>query len=164
MFHVNNALSQHVVRCVYMMTSSNGNIFRVTGHLSLVTGEIPAEKPVTRSFDVFFDLRLNKRLRKQSWGWWFETPSRPLWRHCNALIILKSALVALTRILSLPVKLTRGPLHERCFHRSSNSIEFFSALDEMYCCDRFEIVHIIWITMEKLLEEMGPRQVRRTGD
>ena len=39
--------------------------------------------PVTRSFDVFFDLRLNERLRKQSWGWWFETPSRPLWRHSN---------------------------------------------------------------------------------
>ena len=39
--------------------------------------------PVTRSFDVFFDLRLNKRLRKQSWRWWFETPSSPLWRHCN---------------------------------------------------------------------------------
>ena len=31
----------------------------------------------------FFDLRLNKRLRKQSWGWWFKTLSRPLWRHCN---------------------------------------------------------------------------------
>ena len=29
-------------------------------------------------------MRLNKRLRKQSWGWWFETLSCPLWRHCNA--------------------------------------------------------------------------------
>ena len=28
---------------------------------------------------------LNKRWSKQSWGWWFETPSRPLWRHCNML-------------------------------------------------------------------------------
>ena len=35
------------------------------------------------SFDVFFDLCLNKRLNKQSWGWWFETLSRPLWRHRN---------------------------------------------------------------------------------
>ena len=35
-------------------------------------GEFPAQRPVTRSFDVFFDLHLNKRLRKQSWGWWFE--------------------------------------------------------------------------------------------
>ena len=50
---------------------------------SPVTGEFPAQRPVTRSFDVFFDLRLNKRLSKQSWGWWFETPSHPLWRHCN---------------------------------------------------------------------------------
>ena len=47
------------------------------------TGEFPAQRPVTRSFDVFFDLRLNKRLSKQSWGWWFETLWRPLWRHCN---------------------------------------------------------------------------------
>ena len=50
---------------------------------SPVTAEFPAHRPVTRSFDVFFDLRLNKRLSKQWWGWWFETPSRPLWRHCN---------------------------------------------------------------------------------
>ena len=51
--------------------------------ISPVTGEFSARRPVTRSFDVFFDLRLNKRLSKQSWGWWFETPSRSLWRHCN---------------------------------------------------------------------------------
>ena len=30
----------------------------------------------------FFYLLLNKRLSKQSRGWWFETPSCPLWRHC----------------------------------------------------------------------------------
>ena len=48
---------------------------------SPVTGEFPSQRPMTRSFDVFSDLRLNKRLNKQSWGWWFETPSRPLWRH-----------------------------------------------------------------------------------
>ena len=43
----------------------------------------PHTKPVTRSFDVFFDLRLNKRLSKQPWGWWFETRPWSLWRHCN---------------------------------------------------------------------------------
>ena len=42
---------------------------------SPVTGEFPPQRPVTRSFDVSFDLRLNKRLSKQSWGWRFETPS-----------------------------------------------------------------------------------------
>ena len=68
-----------------MMTSSNGNIFRVTGHLCReFTGEFPAQRPVTRSFHVFYDLRLlHKPLSKQSWGWWFETLTRPSWRHCN---------------------------------------------------------------------------------
>ena len=50
---------------------------------SPVTGAFPAQRPVTRSFDAFFDLRLNIRLSKQSWGWWFETLSCPLCRHCN---------------------------------------------------------------------------------
>ena len=50
---------------------------------SPVTGEFPAQRPVTRSFDVFCDLRLNKRLSKQSWGWWFEMLSWSLWRHYN---------------------------------------------------------------------------------
>ena len=55
---------------------------------SPVPGEFPTQRPVTWSFDVFFDLRLNKRLSKQSWGWWFETLSRPLWRHCNVHLLL----------------------------------------------------------------------------
>ena len=104
------------IQCI-MMTSSNGNIFRVTLYegihrspvnsphkgqwcgalmFSLIcakinplcgefTDEFPSQRPVTRCFDVFFDLRLNKRLSKQSWGWWFETPSCALWRHCNVI-------------------------------------------------------------------------------
>ena len=70
----------------FMMTSSNGNIFRVTGYLC---GEFTGPRwfPHTKASDAelwfFFDLRLNKRLSKQSWGWWFETLSPPLWRHCN---------------------------------------------------------------------------------
>ena len=47
------------------------------------TGELPSQRPVTRSFDVFFDLRLNKRLSKHSWRRWFETPSCSLRCHCN---------------------------------------------------------------------------------
>ena len=50
-----------------------------------VTGEFPAQRPVTRNCNVFFDLRLNKQLNKQSWGWESETPSGSLWRHCNEL-------------------------------------------------------------------------------
>ena len=60
---------------------------------SPVPGECPTQRPLTRSIDVFFDLRLNKRLSQQSWGWWFEMLSRPLWRHRN-----------LCRKLSVPIK------------------------------------------------------------
>ena len=50
---------------------------------SPITGVFPSQRPVTRSSDVFFDLRLNKRLSKHSWVWWFEKPSRSVWRHRN---------------------------------------------------------------------------------
>ena len=63
--------------------------FRITGPLcGEFTGQFSSQRSETRSFDVFFDLRLNKRLSKQSWGWWFETPSRSLWRHRNEIASL----------------------------------------------------------------------------
>ena len=48
-------------------------------------GEFPSQRPVTRSFDVFLWSAPDKRLSKQLWGWWFETLSRSLWRHCNGI-------------------------------------------------------------------------------
>ena len=54
---------------------------------SPVPGEFPSQRPVTRSFDVFFDLHLNKRRSKQYWSWWFETQSPSLWRHCNVKMV-----------------------------------------------------------------------------
>ena len=67
---------------------------------SPVAGEFLAQRPVTRSFDVFYDLRLNKRLNKQWWGWWFETPLRPLWRHSNASFMFVSSPV--TMVFDVP--------------------------------------------------------------
>ena len=66
----------------HQMETFSALLARCAGN-SPVPGEFPTQRPVTRSFDVFFDLRLNKRLSKQPWGWWFETPSWSLWRHCN---------------------------------------------------------------------------------
>ena len=68
------------------MTSSNGNNFRVTGHLC---GEFTAPHwiPRTKASDAelwcFFDLHPNKLWSKQWWGWWFETPPCQLWRNRN---------------------------------------------------------------------------------
>ena len=65
----------------FMMASSKGNIFRVTG---LLCGEFTEGQWCGPSM---FSLicALNKRLSKQSWGWWFETPSCSLWRHCRVV-------------------------------------------------------------------------------
>ena len=83
-----------------MMTSSNGNIFCVTGHLCWeLTGDrwIPHTKASdaelwcflwSARFDVFFDLCPNKLLSKQSCGWWSEMPSCSLWHHCNGYHII----------------------------------------------------------------------------
>ena len=78
-----------------MMTSSNGKMFRVTGFCagnspvtagnSPVTGQFPSHRQWRGALMFFFDLRLNKRLSKQSRRRWFETPSRSLWRHCNVV-------------------------------------------------------------------------------
>ena len=70
------------------ITSSNGNVFRVTWPLC---GEFTGHRwiPLTKASDAelwfFLDLRLNKRLGKQSWGWWLGTASCSLPRHCNVL-------------------------------------------------------------------------------
>ena len=69
----------------YQMESFSALLAICAGN-SPVTGEFPSQRPMTQSFDVFSDLRLNIRLSKQSWGWWFETPSRPLWRQCNVAL------------------------------------------------------------------------------
>ena len=96
-----------------MMTLSNWNIFRVTRVTGPLCGEftghrwISSQRPVTRSFHVFFDLRLNKRLSKQPRGWWFETSSRWLWRHCSDFVqrahlcLSRTAVVSCTNICSI---------------------------------------------------------------
>ena len=94
----------NILRCIHrkcrMVPQTLQNAFRMGRHemetfaalLALcagnspVTDEFPTQRPVTRSFDVFFVQRLNKRLSKHSSGWWFETPSRSLWRHCNVSV------------------------------------------------------------------------------
>ena len=50
---------------------------------SPVTGEFLSQRPVTQSFDVFFDLCQNQELSKQWRRQWFETPLHSLWRYSN---------------------------------------------------------------------------------
>ena len=126
----------------YMMTSSNGNISRVAG---LVCWEfnghpwMPCAKASDAGIDVFFDLRVNKRLRKQSWGWWFERPSRPLWRHSIVIVTRLDRFVSVWRNLYTGCKKIR---HSIFFinrfvtwiqaHHISNPIKFDWEIIPMY--------------------------------
>ena len=112
------ALSSIVLLLLYhhMMTSSNGNIFRVTGHLCgefTGPGEFPSQRPVTRSFDVFFDLRPNKRLSKLECGAWSHHPRRLQCVWSRNLRIFKVAM-----------------WHFRCRHNLKNNYIW----DNLQCC------------------------------
>ena len=63
---------------------------------SPIISEFPSQRPVMRSFEVFFDLHQNKRLSKHLWRRWFETPSRSLWRHCNEQLCLPTDILLIT--------------------------------------------------------------------
>ena len=89
---------------------------------------------MTRSFDIFFNLRLNKWLSKQWWGWWLETLSCPLWRHCNGFLwfvarpsLFRSVTLAVSFCpshlsVSLPTLLTiRNPFRVPAYKRKLNS-------------------------------------------
>ena len=133
------------------MTSSNGHIFRVTG---LLCGEftchrwIPAQRPVTRNCDAFFDLRL-KQLNKQWRRRWFETPSRSLWHHCNVRVGLDNPFCAefLKRewkfsyfrhyCLALSQMVIRTS-------KSNNFLIFWYILDANYPSSPEMFLHLIW--------------------
>ena len=111
-----------------MMTASNGNIFRVNGHLwgestsHLHVDPPHKERPVMQSFDVFFDLRLNKWSSKQLRRQWFEMPSCSLWHHqndrdclvpCKGIPIIKvrGFWDCLILRMGIPILVRQVPLH-----------------------------------------------------
>ena len=70
---------------------------------SPVPGEIPTQRPVMRSCDVFFDLQPNKRLSKQWWGWWFVTLSHPLWFHSYDIYVYIIIIIIIIIIITICV-------------------------------------------------------------
>ena len=133
-----------------MITSSNGNNFRVTGPLcGKFTGKFPSQRPMTLSFDVF-DLHLNKRLSKLSRRWWFKTASRSLWRHCYDSklldICIKDNLMSVHDQAINNVCLTLGPggrfkntyelLNLRALKFSYvNKIHIFQCMGKIFCVE-----------------------------
>ena len=113
-------------------------------------GEFPAQRPVTRSFDIFFNLRLNKRLSKQSWGWWFETLSCPLWRQCYACCFFEQMMsfkIIDVIFLFFIRKWYNLPYHVEGIHWSS--VDFIHKRPQMGNFDNFVVV-----SLDKLLNKL----------
>ena len=104
LYSTSKKYAQHLV--LLMMTSSNGNTFRATGPFVRGIHRSPVSSPHKGQWHgalMFSLICLNKRLSKQSWGWWFETPSCPLWRHCNVLFTTKLfKTTSLTHLSQMP--------------------------------------------------------------
>ena len=124
---------------------------------SPVTGEFHTQRPVTWSYDVFFDLRLNKRLSKQSWGWWFKTPSHPLWRHCNGLAMWSIYHAELPReksITSLSKVWTENSMMTFIFHiYMCTFLVHLSVLNTQFPWEMSSLIDLYqhgWITISNL--------------
>ena len=126
----------------------NGNIFRVTGHLAGdFTGPrwIPRTEASGAELWFFFDLRLNKRLSKQSWVWWFETISHPLWLHGNVVGLLCIMIWHFTvysiasHYLAFPSGLVRITIRHPIMYLSDSQYLAF------LCCARCNIIHLSYI-------------------
>ena len=115
-----------IVNCVpliAMMTSSNGNIsallaFCVGNSHRSSAGEFPAQRPVARRYFVFFYLRLNKQLSKQS---------HPLWHQCNGTLLearnnTTSGLIDVEFDLGVRNRLWNGSHNTGCNHLSGLKI------------------------------------------
>ena len=121
-------------------------LLALCGGNSPVTGEFPAQRPLMRSFDVFFDLRPSKRLCKQSGGWWFETPSRSLWRNCNDVFELRwkqyrNNLLCKNAFVWLSSATIKHPYLFRCV----NMLNFGILAYEKHCCIYIYIeIYVSW--------------------
>ena len=82
---------------------------------SPVTGEFPSQRPVTRSFDAFFDPRLGKRWSKQPRRRWSETASRLLWRHFNGMErVHQDTKVCIFKLNYITVECSAFPKYIKC--------------------------------------------------
>ena len=78
-----SCMEYHVISLWRRQMETFSMLLAICAGNSPVTSQFLSQRPVTWSFDVFFDLHQNKWFSKQRWGWSFEMPSCPFWRHCN---------------------------------------------------------------------------------
>ena len=113
---------------------------------SPVTGEFPAQRPVTRSFDVSC---LNTRLCKQSWGWWFGTPSRSLWRHRNAEYAVLSACMPRCTWWSYPLLTTPCSVINLFYRPTKFEKKIYTS---SFCHERYSVLRVAVVTSDTTVQ------------
>ena len=130
------------------------NHFRLTGPLC---GEFTGHRwiPSTKASDaeLFSNLCLNKGLGKHSWGWWFETPSRPLRRHCNApthvdkFLLLHSGYSIMSHGFYLSCYLTPDlPTLDNCRYQTHKTKYYESFYSWYRNTSWYHLIYWIWIS------------------
>ena len=123
--------------------------------------DFPAQLPVTRSFFVFFHLRLHKRLSKQSSGWSFETPSRWLWRHGNGFVesiklfttVVMNSFVWFMYDLHLHSNLSiEKYLHKRLMHEACYKIAPWKTISMVYMLSPIKRVVFLVLCFQNLFQ------------
>ena len=101
------------------------------------------KKPVTRSFDLFFDLHPNKCLSKQWRCWWFETPSRSLWSHCNVKCRRLHYRIKRKTWNVKPKCLICFQRHAHVYSRTSTEWFWTNNMHDLYgCCAKYMVIYI----------------------
>ena len=112
---------------------------------SPVTGEFPTQRPVTRSFDFFFEMRLNKQLSKLSWGWCFETPSCSFWSHCNDVAYIIAVTLRTSITIITP---SHHPSLDVVYCDESATLDFIETCSHMVYaawCQCFSDIYVVLI-------------------
>ena len=135
----------------HSVTSPVSALLTLCAGNSPVSGEIPSQRPVTRSFEVFFDLRRNERVSKQSWGWWFETPSRSLW-HRSCITSKSISLRYIRKIITAIWKCSYGHDYFRRFgvRRTSYLWSFMGLSSRVRIRSCRYVLLCIWRTVSAL--------------
>ena len=123
-YHCHALTHRHIVPWWRHQMETFSVLLAICAGNSSVTGEFPSQRSMTRSFDVPFDLRLNKQLSKNWWGWWFATPSGLLWRHSNVFVWCWRNILTFAHI----ARDDRGSVHKGLVRKKSAEISSLSLL------------------------------------
>ena len=118
MYLIDNSVSSRFIHDNIIKMETFSALLAVCEGNSLVTSKFPSQRPVTWSFNGFFDLRL-KKWSKQVTRWWCQMPLCRLWHYINSPVTQydKNSIEPLSFICTMMVKHIEAETKWTPFHR-----------------------------------------------